>query len=55
MAARKSREVQEAVALVVSGECDVYAAAARCSVSPSSIYRDPEYRAWVKQQKAHKA
>jgi len=51
MAARKSREVQEAVALVVSGECDVYQAAAKTGVVPSSIYRDAEYRAWLAKQK----
>jgi hypothetical protein len=51
MAARKSREVQEAVALVVSGECDVYQAAEKTGVAPSSIYRDAEFKAWQVAQK----
>jgi hypothetical protein len=51
LGAKKSREVQEAVALVIRGACDLKTAAARMRVVPSSIYRDPAYKAWAAQQK----
>jgi hypothetical protein len=52
LGARKSSEVQQAVALVIKGECSVWTAAERLKVAPSSIYRDPAYRAWAEKQKA---
>jgi hypothetical protein len=55
LGARKSREVQEAVALVIRGLCDLKTAAARMNVAPSSIYRDPAYKAWAEKQKAKTA
>jgi hypothetical protein len=53
LGARKSRAVEEAVALVIRGVCDLKTAAARLEVAPSSIYRDPAYREWAEKQKHH--
>jgi len=47
MGARKSSEVARAVALVTSGRCGVHKAAQQVGVSPSSIYRDAGYKAWI--------
>ncbi|MFM0608629.1 helix-turn-helix domain-containing protein [Paraburkholderia sediminicola] len=51
MAGRKSAEVTEAVALVVSGKCGVHKAARKTGVAPSSVYRDAAYKKWAAAQK----
>lgn len=53
MSGRKSSEVREAVAQVISGKfTTVYAAAKHFGVAQSSIHRDPDLIAWkAKQQK----
>jgi hypothetical protein len=56
MGARKSAEVQAAVALVTTGQCKTaYEAAKQAGVAESSIHRDAAYQAWKAKQRWAKA